>query len=371
VAIGLSLAGSLAASGAIIGSAVPVVGTIIGAAVGALIGSIVGLFGNSGPGAAEKLRFYYYLHVYSLMGVVADYTSGKRLESVQSFMTKDGAVQTLNIALERYIDLAHNVYNKKVLPDVYKEGTIEFYKLEGYTQMIKNNDDAIAETKKVVATLGDIKEEIQKLKETYPEWKSEGSPDYDAFEKELRNQISVFGRVSANMVNGDDIADADNLLKQIVDEKNYIYNDLLKGPYGCEKDLQDEKQKLPENLYKTKRMPYPFPILYTYDMPANSDIPDPWSSGFKNKTNGKATNTIGPGFLSSYPLQTNGHSTAWKDNCKVDTNNAISTSCELRLNDLLPLWRPGDDKYQGVKYIGATTSGAASSGSWENSIGIY
>ncbi|MFA6000047.1 MAG: hypothetical protein WC783_03675 [Candidatus Paceibacterota bacterium] len=357
--------GTFTVMGMTIGSTVPVVGTIIGAAVGAIVGAVAKfLFGlGGGPSASEKLRAYYYMHVYSLLGVISDYTSGKRLESVQSFMTKDGAVQTLNITLERYIDLAHEIFNPKVLPDVYKEASTEFYKLKGYAQMMKNNEDAIAETKKTVATLGDIKDKIDDLNQRYPE----GGDDY---EKELREQISVFARLSANMVNGDDIAGADNLLKQIRDERDYIYNDLLKGPYGCEKDLETGKQNLPANLYSTKRMTYPFPLIYTYDIPAGGNIPDPWKSGYNNKTNVQATNTIGPGFLSSYPLQTNGHSKQY-ETCKVDANNAVPTSCELRLNDILPLWGPGDDQYQGVKYIGATTPGSESSGSWESSIGVY
>ena len=49
----------------------------------------------------------------------------------------------------------------------------------------------------------------------------------DQYEENLKPWISAFGRISQEMVTGDDIAVVDNTIKQIIDEKDYIYNDLL------------------------------------------------------------------------------------------------------------------------------------------------
>ena len=121
------------------------------------------------------------------------------------------------------------------------------------------------------------------------------------------------------MVNGDDIAAADDLAKQIVLKKDYIYKNLLKGPYGCEKDLEKEQKPFPSagpgvkqatndwsnyNVNSVQRMTYPFPIIYDYNkIPAGTTIPDPWNSGYKPEDLPKMSDEnmyekYGPGFLS-------------------------------------------------------------------------
>jgi hypothetical protein len=115
-------------------------------------------------------------------------------------------------------------------------------------------------------------------------------------------------------------------------------------------------------------MNYPFPILYTYDIGAGGAIPDPLNSGFANKTNQKATNTLGPGFLSFYSFQTSYESLKYKD-CVVDANGVVP-QCELRLDDILPLWRPVDEGKFGLRNLGITPN-SSTSGPWENAIGVY
>ncbi len=71
------------------------------------------------------------------------------------------------------------------------------------------------------------------------------------------------------MVTGDDIAGADNILKKIKDKQKYIYNDLLKGPAGCETELRQPESANPELMPMVTRSfvryPYPHPILYNYN----------------------------------------------------------------------------------------------------------
>ena len=188
--------------------------------------------------------------------------------------------------------------------------------------MMKNNEDKISLLKTTINTLGDIKDKVNKLNNelTSRMIKDESGnivPDQDQetqYEKNLKIQINAFGRLSASMVNGDDIAGVDNLLKQIVDKKNYLYNNLLKGPYGCEVALEKPQQKFPSagssvwttadwNKYdvnSVKRMTYPFPIIYDYNKIKKGDnIPDPWGSNYINKMPiENKYDVYGPGFLS-------------------------------------------------------------------------
>ncbi len=77
------------------------------------------------------------------------------------------------------------------------------------------------------------------------------------------------------MVTGDDIAKADSLLQQIKDKEHYIYNDLLKGQNGCEKEIAT----VHDDIWQMIRYPYPLPIVYDYKITGNAPIPDPFANG--------------------------------------------------------------------------------------------
>jgi len=199
--------------------------------------------------------------------------------------------------------------------------------------MAKNNEEKISLLKTTVNLLGDIKDEVDALNEEYKDTYGQFIPNsekteeelIEEYENKLKDQINAFGRLSSSMVNGNDIAKADNLLKQITDKKDYIYKNLLKGPYGCEKDLELRKQPLAERIHNTKRMTYPFPILYDYNnFGLDENLPDPLNMMGSNVNKMKSDFTdnppgifigqngpeyldgsIGPGFLSYFIFQLN------------------------------------------------------------------
>ena len=354
------------ASGTAIGAAIgtaafPIVGTVIGAALGAFTGWAVSrIFGDDN---AEKVRIYYagIIQIFTGLETYWEEDNGKM---VQALSSKQGAVQALNIMLERYIDIMHLAYSPKVLPSIYKEAATEFYKLKGYTQIIANNEEAVSVTKNVVNALGEIKNDIDALNAEFPD-------GGDEYENKLKVQINAFGRLSSSMVNGDDIANADNLLKQIIDEKIYVYKDLLKGPLGCEKDLEEAKEGklgLSDQLHATKRMDYPFPILYTYNVPAGGVISDPFplisNLTVPNKTNMKAIYpaSYGPGFLSYYSFQKDGR---YRTNCVANENGAVPW-CELHLEDVVPM---DNNELRNLGTIGAPNRNPG--GPFEHTIGVY
>ena len=360
VSMGATAAGAYI--GGTLGSAVPIVGTAVGAIVGAAVGFVAGFLVDAlgGPGNDEKLRMYYSFQIRAITGIQTRYNEREH-HNANALMSKQASVQAMNEVLERYIKIIHKVYSPKILPSVYREATREFSKLQGYAQIIENNTEAISDTKNVINTLGEIKSKVEELNARFPE-------GGDEYENELKAQINAFGRLSASMVNGDDIASADNLLKQIVDEINYIYKDLLKGPLGCEKDLQEGKQNMPTQLYQTKRMNYPFPILYTYDMGAGAEIPDPFSSiselTIPNKTNTQATGILGPGFLSFYAFQRLPEDLLC-DKVVVGENGAVPY-CFLELWDILPVWGS-----TGIRRSLGITPNQNTSSAFENSILVY
>ena len=373
-----AVAGGAAIGGAL-GSAVPIVGTVVGAAVGAIVGAAVNFIGGLlfGEDNEKKVRTYYDSIIQGLTGIKSDFGKGNDPLS-NNISSKQGTVQSLNIILERYIDIARLVYNEKVLPSVHKEATAEFNKLSGYAQMITNNGEKIAAVKNVVNTLGEIKTKIDKLNNK----KDSNQIDEENYEKELKPQIDAFGRLSANMINGDDIAEADNLLKEITEKKEYVYKTLLKGPYGCEKELEgkpDAPDKLTTPLYQTERIEYPFPILYTYNAEAGGEIPDPWESGLKNKTNLKATAALGPGFLSFYTFQNKPEKLI---TCYKNENGEVPP-CELKIEDILPMAEPNISwairEAMGLPRIGERSLGVTKdkggaegpSGPFEYTIGVY
>ena len=72
--------------------------------------------------------------------------------------------------------------------------------------------------------------------------------------------MAEFARISNDLVDGDDIANIDSLYKQAEDNASYVYNDLLVGDIGCEKDPnarlsanlkanEKERRSYPEEIF--------------------------------------------------------------------------------------------------------------------------
>ena len=366
-AIGLSITASTTAFGASLGSVAPVVGTIIGAAIGFVVGWIIDLF--SGEDGFYKARLYYATQLGALTGIQINPEDPPgegpgTNDQAANIESKYASVHVLNTILDRYIYLVHKVFNSKFLPDVTREATTSYYQITGYNQMAKNNEEKISLLKTTVNLLGDIKDEVDKLNADYPD-------GGDEYESKLKPQINAFGRLSSSMVNGNDIAKADNLLKQIIDKKDYIYKNLLKGPYGCEKDLELRRQPLSERIHNTKRMTYPFPILYDYNNFGNGEsLPDPLNmmGSNVNKMKSNYTDNLGPGFLSYFIFQTNSNESERLCAKIADFNwsniNGYSYQCELEIGDLLPM-------HGNPMSLGRTSQTTTMNGPFETVIGVY
>lgn len=351
----LAAAATGAIIGASVGSGLPVVGTIIGAAIGAIVGILVALIQDWVNSSEEKkLRAYYAINVKALTGLNLRWQK----DTNQTLSSKDKMDYVFNVILDRYIQIIYYLFDKNKMPSVTEEAAQKFLKAKGYNQLFTNNEDRIVSMQSVVKRLTEIKIKIEELnkdlenkavKDLSGNVATNQSEQYD---ENLKPWISAFGRISQEMVTGDNIAMIDNLTKQIIDEKEYIYKDLLKGPNGCEKDLELMKglngPGLPWQIYATKRMEYPGPILYDYNNFKNSAVlPDPYDSKYVNKMVGdwgdtKKTpiplNIKGPGFL-SYIQFTSGNSyngNGASDNVKECGNDGFNNpKCKLGVWDIL------------------------------------
>ena len=209
-------------------------------------------------------------------------------------------VDAMNMILSRYAEIIDATYTPEKMPSVTKEAEGKFLQLKGYGKMMKNNEEKIVSMKSIIVRLDTIKKEIDKLNcqidekcLTYPGTNEPSTHiNQDKYNEGISEWTSAFSRISAEMVSGDDIAKLDNITKQIIDEKDYIYNDLLKGPNGCENS--NEYMKGPSGspqtglswrIYDAKRPNLGLPILYDYNQftkPGDS-LPDPYNSGYENK----------------------------------------------------------------------------------------
>ena len=299
-------------------SVIPVLGTVVGAVLGAIIGFVITLFNGDSP--EEKVMSYYATLFKGFTGVVvAEQVLNHKSPApgLHNFGPFSDAMTTI---LDRYIQIIYDVYDPGKMPTATKEAAGKYLQLKGYNQMFTNNEARIVSMKSIITRLGEIKSEIDTLNDelkTNTIKNTDGgiaSDQQTQYKENLKPWISAFGRISQQMVTGDDIAVVDNTTKQIIDEKNYIYNDLLKGPNGCEKDLELMKgidgSGLPKQVYVTKRMSYPGPLFYDYnEFGGGAELPDPYNSGYTNKMiensylsslppSFNKVNQIGPGFLS-------------------------------------------------------------------------
>ena len=294
-------------------SSIPIIGGVLGS-----------LFGDDEPSALElslSARKQYSDMFRDLTGYhlrVRESTDAGTLKQQENNVSSNlGLMQVFNKILNRYINIMNKTYfsSPEILPNIAEEAALNFNQLVGYSQMIKNNEDKISFLKTTVNILGEIKSAVDELNLEL----ESGQITEEEYENNLKPQINAFGRLSSSMVNGSDIADADNTSKQIVDKKNYIYDNLLKGPYGCETFLADPNniKNFPSvgtgnndwgkyNVNSVKRMSYPFQIFYDYNKFENgAALPDPWTScdtsNPPESCNNKMPitgNTLGPGFLS-------------------------------------------------------------------------
>lgn len=287
------------AVGAAIGTAVfPGFGTAVGAAVGFIIGTVADFIAK--PDDEEKLDIYYAGIFKNLTGI----HMSKKNTPPAKIRNKHEITSALDAILLDYAELINKYFPIESLPTVAKDAALEFRKTQGYVQMIANNNDNIVLMNGIIKRLGALKTEIDALNTTYPTGLFGDNKEY---EEKLEPFKSEFSRLSLNMVTGDDIAEVDGLAKQAKDEIKYVYEDLLTGEYGCEKDLILERQLSPDqplhSLIKgTIRMPYPFPIWYDYIEGTELPVPEELKI-YTKKTTGNIlpkTNTQnGPGFLSS------------------------------------------------------------------------
>jgi len=366
-------------------SFIPGVGSFVGPVLSGLFGALTG--DNDIKNQSTATRRYYTRKFYDLTGFTFQAIWNKGTDARDASMASQGGLfYVLNTVLDRYINIMNKTYfsSPDMLPTISKEAEKEFNQLSGYNQIIKDNKNKMLEIKTTVSILGEIKEKVDELNTDIETNKK----TEEQYEEALKFQINAFGRLSANMVNGDDIAAADDLAKQIVQKKDFIYKNLLKGPYGCEADLEKQQKNFPSitsgvknenynwgkfNVNSVKRMTYPFPIIYDYNNFAKEEtLPDPWKSGYDKEKLPKMPaenkySDYGPGFLSFVHFAAS--------YVEKPGNNVFNGSERLQLGDLVnnydPCGESGNHCDLDWKPLGESKFNRGPGRIFEQTIGIY
>lgn len=376
-----------AAIGASIGSAVlPVVGTAIGAAIGVIFGAIVDWAGE--PSNEEKVDIYYGALFRGLTGVHVSKPDTK----LGGIRGKQDITNAMDTMLDRYIRLINKYYPASSLPTVTPASKIEYRKVPGYRKTIENNEYAAAVLEGVIVRLAKLKDELDTMNPAITPGANFSYNDYLPL-------INEFARLSASMVTGNDIGKVTDDIKEYSSQIKYVYDDLLTGPYGCEKDLQKERQEPTSTsgsksfqIRQTSRAEYPFKIWYDYNkLEANAEIPIPdelrkyniespeerfeepnlmppypigkivpHSIGYTNTTTGEVTPGVpghslllGPGFLSAVyfayniktpadPNQTCEDFKTWRSTDVIDEIFNVTTPGESAYAQILDCLYVGD-----------------------------
>jgi len=188
-----------------------------------------------------------------------------------------------------------NLYFKDFykMPFSWRESTEKFKKAEGYKEMILENENRIILQNETIAKLKKLKEQIEDG--TYIDFTSTGYA------------VRQFSRISLNLTNGDDIANVSNLYEQAKEERNYIWNDLIKGPSGCEQEIYNNWiGNNPWQISYVKRPSYPFPILYDYNnytrgqILPNTPVPAIPGIDFENLSNYQNKEALNPAGSTNY-----------------------------------------------------------------------
>ncbi|MEI6581083.1 MAG: hypothetical protein WCO07_02845 [bacterium] len=190
--------------------------------------------------------------------------NGDGKELYQSYDLLSGILER---TFDEYVNAINNIYIPEVLPNVTKTAISEFDKIDGFKEIIKANESKINSIKSLTELLTNIKTKVDTLNNDLAN-EAINQEEYDGL---LQPYTTSFGRISADMVSGDDIASADSLLKEIITEKDYVYKELLIGTNGCEKELErwaanPDNSPIPKQISPSmqNRPDYPLPILYKY-----------------------------------------------------------------------------------------------------------
>ncbi len=213
------------------------------------------------------------------------FTHIKATNLIERLMSFEEITGLFDRIYDEYVKAINNLYIPEILPSVTKENKTYFEKLPGYYKTFNGNRKTIDIVNANVTRLGNLKIEVDKLNTalttgdfTQVEEKGTKLTDPDEitakYEELLTPWKLAFVRMTYGMYSGDDISAAHDLTKQIVDEKDYIYKNLIKGKTGCETYLDNSNATTVEKDAEfpwqlsggnyLDRPDYPMPHLYDY-----------------------------------------------------------------------------------------------------------
>jgi len=213
-----------------------------------------------------------YMNQFNIMTTGGDkYWIKNKQSSNLPFCTVNGFISATDKVESDYEKLVDTFYATKFLPSVSSEAETLFEKISGYHQIMEDNKYTIDTLAGTIRRLEQIKKEVDDINSKL----ASGEMDQDTYNENLKVWKGTFARLSSGLYSGDDIAKADNATKEIIDEKDHVYNDLIKSATGCE---QEVKQNFPSayswEIYSSYRPDYTKPHLYDYpDRLASAGVP--------------------------------------------------------------------------------------------------
>lgn len=202
-------------------------------------GTIEGIVTMLGQGLPEEIltRYFYTSHLQIRTGI--------RTAPTNQIGSRGDVVGIMESVIDAYNSAIKKTYPKNLMPDVTPQVIGEYRKIPGFNQIIEDNTAEIVVMRSTVTKLQNLKAEVDLLD---PESDTDFEPNSDI--------MTRFARLSSSLVDGDDIARVDRLLKQARDEKIYVEEELI---LGCEND-----PKTAALLETTERRPYPEEIFVPF-----------------------------------------------------------------------------------------------------------
>ncbi len=224
-----------------------------------------GLFVNKERIAKKLIATYlgvnFGVHVYGAYGYSNEEDTNSRNQD--QVLNKEDILGLQRNIFTSYQVLMHNIYfngAKSIapMPLVTKEIRSELSNVGAYQDIINENDEIIALKRSVIQRLAVIKNLIEDLGPV-PE---PNDSNFIEYEEAIKPIIQDFGRLTNDMVTGDDVAQIDTTLKETEDKEKYIFEDLLEA---CEREMLDVYENDKETYSRFwRRQPYKEPILYLY-----------------------------------------------------------------------------------------------------------
>jgi hypothetical protein len=202
-------------------------------------------------------------------GALIQNLTGIQAEADKYILSYEKVIKILDTLFERFVVQMNRQFDPVNLPSSAGEAALLYAKIPGYTSILQKNTQDIVSLRGVVRRLEEIKQEITLINTEQATLDSQtlsgaiSQSQAEIIQNQLDNRLDFakrsFGNQAQNFVTDANTLAIKDQTRQLISDIVYIHNTLLKGPSGCEAQIQFVPVES-----RVRAWPYQNPHYYDY-----------------------------------------------------------------------------------------------------------